>query len=151
MGGPQAAQGWGLTVSGGMFCIENYSADLSNRDTVRALLDYLEHLEHDVIHRRIDTPGELRHYLRRWSEMPKYRVGYVAAHGELPSCLAARTRMSTGWRLARLTSSSSAHLQTRDRAAASPRSLERCAIATNPSSIGSGSCPRRHGESERSA
>jgi len=45
------------------------------------LLDYVEHLDHSVIHRRIDTPSELRHYIGRWSETPQYRVGYITGHG----------------------------------------------------------------------
>jgi hypothetical protein len=73
----------GDIVAGGIFCIENWSGDLRVTASVRPLLEFLA--ESDTarfIHQRVDTAGELSHYLSRFAALDSYRVGYLAMHGD---------------------------------------------------------------------
>ena len=70
-------------MAGGIFCIENWSGDLRVTASVRPLLEFLA--ESDTarfIHQRVDTAGELTHYLARFAALDSYRVGYLAMHGD---------------------------------------------------------------------
>lgn len=69
-------------MPGGIFCIENWSGNLTSRDTVEPLLRFLvESQAARVIHRQVDTRLELGHYLSRFAALPSYSVGYIAMHG----------------------------------------------------------------------
>ena len=60
-------------MPGGIFCIENFSADLRNRETVRPILEFLEQREAArVLHRPVETHRELRHYLSRFAGLRDY-------------------------------------------------------------------------------
>ena len=79
-----AAAGMGKlhSMAGGVFCIENWGSDLRNRETVRPLLDYLHGRDvARVVHQRVETERELRHYLSRFAGLADYKVGYLALHG----------------------------------------------------------------------
>ncbi len=67
---------------GGVFCIESWSPDLRNRDTVRPILDYLEQREvARVFLQPVSTPQELRHYLSRFTALTSFHVAFLALHG----------------------------------------------------------------------
>lgn len=69
-------------MAGGIFCIENWSADLRSQDTVGPLLDFLaSHGDARVIRQRVSTTGELRLYMRRFSDLKSYQIAYLALHG----------------------------------------------------------------------
>jgi hypothetical protein len=70
-------------MPGGIFCIENWSADLRSQDSVGPMLDFLDtHGDARVIRQRVSTTYELRHYLRRFAALKSYQVAYLALHGE---------------------------------------------------------------------
>jgi hypothetical protein len=63
-------------------CLESWSGDLRNRETVRPLLEVLgAQAGLKFIHRTIDHREHLFRYLRRWQALNGYRVAYVACHG----------------------------------------------------------------------
>jgi hypothetical protein len=66
----------------GVFCLESWSGDLRNRDTVRPLLEVLEaQAKLKFVHRTIDSREQLIDYLVRWQALGAYRVAYLACHG----------------------------------------------------------------------
>lgn len=66
----------------GVFCLESWSGDLRNRDTVRPLLEVLaDQAGLRFIHRVVDSSDQLLHYLNRWQSLGDYRVAYVACYG----------------------------------------------------------------------
>jgi hypothetical protein len=70
-------------MPGGIFCIENWSADLRSQDSVGPLLDFLDaHRGARVIRQRVSTPTELELYLSRFAELKSYQVAYLALHGQ---------------------------------------------------------------------
>ncbi|MDQ3934867.1 MAG: hypothetical protein M3340_09600 [Actinomycetota bacterium] len=70
-------------MPGGIFCIENWSADLRSQDSVAPLLDFLDaHRGARVIRQRVLTATELELYLGRFSELKSYQVAYLALHGQ---------------------------------------------------------------------
>jgi len=69
-------------VTGGIFCIENWSGDLRSKDSSTDLLEFLErHGAARTVHQRVSTARELGHYLSRFASQTTYRVGYLAMHG----------------------------------------------------------------------
>lgn len=66
----------------GVVCIESWSGDLRNRETVRPLLEVLaDQAGLRFVHRVVDSSDQLLHYLDRWQSLTEYRVAYVACHG----------------------------------------------------------------------
>lgn len=66
----------------GVLCLESWSGDLRNRDTVRPLLEVLDaQAGLKFIHRMVDSREQLIEYLVRWQVLGGYRVGYLACHG----------------------------------------------------------------------
>ena len=66
----------------GIFCIENWSANLASKDSVLPLLQFIEQRQTArTIHQQVDTPRILRHYLYRFSDLRQYPICYLALHG----------------------------------------------------------------------
>lgn len=66
----------------GVFCLESWSGDLRNRDTVRPLLEVLaDQSGLRFIHRVVDSGAQLIDYLTRWPAYAAYDVCYLACHG----------------------------------------------------------------------
>lgn len=66
----------------GVFCLESWSGDLRNRETVRPLLEVLaDQAGLRFIHRAVDSRDQLVDYLKRWQSLNGYRVAYIACHG----------------------------------------------------------------------
>jgi hypothetical protein len=66
----------------GVFCLESWSGDLRNRETVRPLLELLaDQAGLRFIHRIVDSRAQLLNYVIRWQSLNGYRVCYVACHG----------------------------------------------------------------------
>ncbi len=71
-----------MSSTGGVFCIESWSARITNRETVRPLLEFIaQDGEVRFIHQRVETAIELQHYLSRFADLDSYGVAYVAMHG----------------------------------------------------------------------
>mgnify|MGYP000988901757 CR=1 FL=1 len=69
-------------MSGGVFCIENWSGRIDSSDTVAPLLQFLKLSDAArVVHQRVETPRELGHYLSRFADLASYQVAYLALHG----------------------------------------------------------------------
>lgn len=70
-------------MAAGIFCIENWAADLRSKATVSPLLEFLHRSDGTrFVHQRVSTPRELHHYLARFAALDAYRVGYLALHGD---------------------------------------------------------------------
>jgi hypothetical protein len=69
----------------GVFCLEgNWSPKLTDRSSVRPLLEALEDLGHiKFSHRDVATVGELEHYLKKWIQAgyADYKLLHLAFHG----------------------------------------------------------------------
>lgn len=70
----------------GIFCLEgDWSNDLTERSTVRPILDLLDNYEKTkIIHRNVGTKEEFYYYCNKWilKRYDELRIGYFAFHGE---------------------------------------------------------------------
>lgn len=86
--------------SNGVFCLEGeWDRDLRGRLSVEPILELLERLGAiTYIHRDVATVGELQYYVDRWQERPynKYRVLYLAMHGDTGSVHLGRDNLDLG-------------------------------------------------------
>ena len=69
-------------MSTGIFCVENFSERLTERGTVKPLLEFMAARDIRFVHRTIDSGTQLDYYIDRWSWLNSYQLGYLALHGE---------------------------------------------------------------------
>ena len=79
----------------GIYCIENWSGRLANRDSVRPLLEFLDNSGiARFVHQRVSTLDELEHRLDDWAPRKQYPVCYLALHGSPESVQVGRHVLS---------------------------------------------------------
>lgn len=82
-------------MTGGVFCIESWSGQITHRSTVRPLLEFVAQDEGlRFVHQRIETAPELHHYLSRFAALESYGVAYLAMHGEAGGVWTGGTRVA---------------------------------------------------------
>jgi len=70
-------------IKTGIFCLESWSGDMRNKESVLPLLQLLERqLGLKFIHRVVDSKGSFFDLLEAWSRYGDYRLGYIACHGD---------------------------------------------------------------------
>jgi hypothetical protein len=73
----------GRTKSLGVFCLESWGSRLTDRTSVRPLLEVLSgQTGLRFIHRFADSREQLYEYLERWAGLDGYPLGYFACHGD---------------------------------------------------------------------
>lgn len=82
----------------GVFCLENWSARLTNRESVKPILELAEREAGvEFIHRQVSGRDDFLDYIKRWAGgYTKYKLGYFACHGQPGSIVLGNEELSIG-------------------------------------------------------